>query len=95
MALATHTQTSFLPGAAQEVATGAASAQSMAIASKAVRLCATAACRVAFGANPTAVATSLYLAPNVPENFLVQPGDKVAVIQESAAGKLSIVELGS
>lgn len=60
-----------------------------------VRLCATVACRVAIGTSPTAIATSTYLAPNVPEYFAVYPNvDKIAVIRESADGKLSITEVG-
>lgn len=60
-----------------------------------VRLCATVACRVAIGSSPTAIATSTYLPPNVPEYFTVYPGvDKIAVIRETSDGKLSITEVG-
>ena len=82
------------------MAVGATSVQSAALSNKsdAVRLISTTACRVAFGAPgylPTATATSLYLAPNVAEVFAVNPSCVVAVLQESAAGKLSITEVTS
>ena len=45
-----------------------------------VRVHSSEACRVAFGANPTADATSMRLAPNSTEFFGVRSGHKVAVI---------------
>ena len=86
-------------GTAQEVTIGASSAQSTIIGTagqtpnKLVRLSATSACRiVTSGTNPTATATSTYLPANVIEFTEITPGDKIAVIQEAAAGKLSITE---
>lgn len=83
-------------GAAQEVTTGAASAASAAFGSQtyAIRLAASAACRYVVGdGTPTAVATSAYLPADWVEVVTVSPGQKVAAIQESGAGKLSVTEL--
>ena len=83
---------------AQEVTVGAASAQSSVIGTagqtpnRVVRLCATTACRIAVGTNPTATATGTLLPANVAEFTELTPGERIAVIQESAAGKLSITE---
>lgn len=84
-------------GAAQDVATGAGSVQSVAFAAdtKVVRLCATVACRYLIGTNPTALATSTLLPANWIELVIVpSPGTmKIAAIQEGSAGKLNITEL--
>lgn len=83
---------------AQEVTIGAASAQSTAIGTAGrspnlvIRIVATTACRILTGSNPTAVATSALLPANTVEFTEITPGDKIAVIQESAGGKLSISE---
>jgi len=80
-----------------EIATGAASVQSTALTAgaSAIRLACTSACRIAIGTNPTATATSMLLMPGEGEYFLVNGGEKVAAIQETAVGKLSIVEVQS
>lgn len=78
----------------QQVAIGGASVQSTAIGANWVRLCATVACRIAIGSNPTAVAAGTYLPANVPEYFQCYPTDLVAVIQETGAGNLSITACG-
>lgn len=86
-------------GATQELTVGATSVQSNAIGSlgqtpnRLVRLSSTTACRiVTSGNNPTATAASCYLPANVVEFTEISPGDKIAVIQEAAGGKLSITE---
>jgi hypothetical protein len=53
-----------------------------------VRLVATTAAIVSIGN-----ATSMYLAPNFPEVFLVTPGQSLIVAQFAAAGNLCISEL--
>ena len=61
-----------------------------------VRLVATSDCWVSFGANPTAAVAStaaILLPAGVPEYFWVYPGERLAVIQNSAAGSLNIAEL--
>jgi len=58
-----------------------------------VRLVATSDCYIAFGANPTAVVgASMLVTAATPEYFGVAPGEKLAVIQSSAAGVLNITE---
>ena len=58
-----------------------------------VRLCATSDCWIAFGPNPTVSATTGMLLPAMtPEYFWVLPGERLAVLQSSAAGSLNIIE---
>jgi hypothetical protein len=50
-------------------------------------------CRVAFGTDPTATATSMFI-PGLSEVYVeVVGGTKIAAIKESTAGKLNIVEM--
>lgn len=71
--------------ATQTVAIGGASAQSAAFNAntKFVRLHTDAICSVAFGANPTATASTARMAANQTEFFGVRPGQKVAVISNT------------
>ncbi|HEX8894459.1 MAG TPA: hypothetical protein VF783_14105 [Terriglobales bacterium] len=84
--------------AQQFLAVGAASAQSAVVqaATNRVVLSSTTACWVAFGANPTASAAagSIYVPANFPMPPIAVTGGttKIAVIQASAAGSLSIIE---
>jgi len=78
------------------VAIGAASASSTIFGTETfqIRLAATAACRIRIGdGTPTALATDTYLPADRSEYFTCTPGQKVAVIQEVGAGKLSITEV--
>ncbi len=79
--------------AAQSVAIGASSAASQVIAAEAARLCATVDCWVSLGTNPTATvgAGSVYLPANRELLMAGTAGLKVAVIQVSGAGNLSIL----
>ncbi len=79
-----------LPGTAITVNIGAASVQSAAVDSTVVRLVATADCHIVFGANPTAGSTDTLLLANQPEYFVFTPGQRIAVIQDSATGTLYI-----
>lgn len=82
--------------AAQEVAVGPASTVSTAFAgqTRQVRVAATVACRIRVGdGTPTAAATDTYLPANVVEYLDVTPGQRIAAIQETAAGKLSVTEI--
>lgn len=84
------------PSTTQVVTIGAASAATangVGAQTKEVRLIATIACHVAFGKTPTATTSSMYLAPGREEEFLIHPGEKVAVIQNAAAGSLYVTEL--
>lgn len=82
------------PGTSQTRTFTGTSAQSSAITAGVtiVRLFATQDCFVAFGANPTAAATSMFLAAGIVEYVGVTGGDKIAAIQSSAAGTLYITE---
>lgn len=66
----------------QQVAIGGASAQSAAFngSTRFIRVHADAACRLAFGADPTASAASMRMAAGSTEYFGVRPGHKLAVI---------------
>ena len=99
MAIRLRSGGQFLPtvkwGTAANVAFTGTSAQSSALGTTGgsnvlVRLTATAACRILEGSNPTAVATSTLLPAGVVEFVEVTAGNKLAVIQDSAAGTLSI-----
>jgi hypothetical protein len=72
------------------VAIGAVHAESAVIPADSVRLVATAACYVAFGAAAVATAASMYLPANVPEIFQFTPGELVSVLQVAGAGNLYI-----
>lgn len=78
------------PGVPQVVAYVGSSVQSAAIGGLVVRVVSTTDCHIAFGANPTATATSMFLPAKVPEYFICSPTDKVAVIQDAAGGNLSV-----
>ena len=84
--------------AEQFLVVGAASVQSAAVQATTNRvvLSSTTGCWVALGSNPTAAAAagSIYVPPNIPMPAIqVTPSvTKIAVIQASAAGSLSIIE---
>ena len=79
------------PGTVQNIAFAAASVQSAAIGSPLVRVAATADCHIAIGTNPTASANSMFLPAKAPEYLVCNPTDKIAVIQDTAGGNLSVV----
>lgn len=83
----------------QNIASGAASAQSTAVplGTLAARLNASVSCYVAIGANPVAVAGApcFRLAPNWPEVFAVRPGELIAAIQDGGVGVLNITWMTS
>jgi hypothetical protein len=86
------------PGTSQDITTGAASAtltNAFGNETYAVRLSATAAVRyrVVEAAGGTAVATDTLLPANWVEVITVTPGQKIAAIQEAAAGKLNVTEM--
>lgn len=70
------------PTASENVTVSATSSQGSVFlpATRLVRLHAVVACRVAFGVNPTASASSMRLAAGQTEYFGVTPGQRVAVI---------------
>lgn len=87
---------SYNTAAAQVVSYTATSAASgAAIGAGGVRLCATSACWVRFGASPTAEAAALnFLLPaNTPIELACKATDKVAAIRDAADGKLSVLPI--
>jgi len=61
-----------------------------------IRVIAQANCWIAFGANPTAAvggAGCILIGAYTPEYFWVVRGERIAVIQDTAAGTLNIAEL--
>ncbi len=69
--------------ARQVVSFSATSQQSAPFWGHYVRLFSDRPCRIAFGLNPVADATSTPLAAEAPEFFSVTPGQRVAVIERS------------
>jgi hypothetical protein len=61
-----------------------------------IRCVSTSDCWIAFGSNPIAAASTspcLLLPAGIPEYFWVYPGERVAVVQNAAAGLLNIAEM--
>lgn len=56
------------------------------------RMVSTTACYLAFGSNPTATSSGIYLPAGVVEVFGITPGEKVAALKVASAGVLSISE---
>lgn len=83
------------PGASQKVSFTGTSAQCtnpFAANVSILRVFADQDCYLAFGVNPTADSTGLFLPAGMIEYFGINPGDKVAAIQKSSAGTLYIME---
>lgn len=57
-----------------------------------IRVVSDVACFIAFGSNPTASSSTLFLPAGIVEYFGVLPGTKVAAIQSTSAGNLYIAE---
>lgn len=87
----------FAPGASQQLAVTAASAQSAAFAARtsAVVLFAEQDCFVTLGDNPTALAdgSHMLLPANETRLLKVKGGDRLAVIRRSTDGALFVTEL--
>jgi hypothetical protein len=77
----------------QVVALGATSAQSPALQARLAAVSASQNCWISAGANPTAAkaAGSFYLGTGQIMYVPLQPGWKIAALQDSAAGTLSII----
>ena len=84
-------------GAAQApITTSASSQQSAAFGAQTyqIRVCVIAnPCWIKIGDNPTATANDTLLPVNSIEYFTVTPGQKLAVLQQTGAGTLSITEI--
>lgn len=80
---------------AEKVAIGASStAMAAACTSEIVYVCATVNCWISVAAAPTATNSDMYLPANTPLHLkVVKDTDKIAVIQDSVAGSLSVVPM--
>jgi hypothetical protein len=84
------------PSTTQTISVGATSAATTNPVSSyinVVRLISTTNCHVVIAKAPTATASSMYLAANREEYFVIKPGEKVAAIQDTAAGTLYVTEM--
>jgi hypothetical protein len=54
---------------------------------------ATTHCHIKFGSSPTATTSDPRLAPNLPEYFVVTPGQKAAAIRTTTSGTLYVSEV--
>lgn len=84
------------PSTTQSVAyTGTAGTITNAVGgqTRVVRLVATSAAHVAIGGAPTATTGDVYLPADMPETFLINPGEKVSAVQVSAGGTLHVTEM--
>ena len=80
----------------QKVAVGATSAQSAAVGPQtyAVLLSCSTNCHILFGTNPVATTSNWLFKATDPGLILgINPGEKIAVIEDSAVGSLYIMEL--
>lgn len=85
-------------GVSDYITVGAASAQSAIFGARTfeIRVVSTTACHINIGSNPTAAATDnngIYLPANVVEYLHVTPGQRLAVIQDTAGGTLCVAEM--
>lgn len=89
-----HNFNAIVPGTVQVVAYTGTAGQSAALgtSTKLVRVIASSACHIKFGANPTATTSDIYLPANVAEYFGVTPGDKISAVQVASGGNLNITE---
>lgn len=79
---------------ADTVAVSGTSAQSTAFVSSEIYVCGNTNVWAVVGSNPTAVADAdgmIYIPAGVPLHMRVKVGDKIAFIQDSAAGHMSVV----
>ncbi len=59
----------------------------------AVRVVVTTAAHIKFGQAPSATTADVYMAANVPEVFICNPGEKVSAIQSASGGSVHVTEL--
>jgi len=83
-------------GVVQTVTIGAASApctNPFGSQTREVRVVCTSNAHVVFAATPVATTSDTYMTAGREEEFRVNPGEKIAVIQNAAAGVLYVTEL--
>lgn len=94
--MATSNPTTFLHGATHEITTSGTSTQtSIAVGeqTRQVRIATTADAHVVRGKNPTATTSDAIFFASSVEYMDIKPGEKVAAIQNSAAGVVYVTEL--
>jgi hypothetical protein len=74
-------------------ATAGTIANTVGTGTNAVRVIVTTAAYLKIGNNPTATTADIYMAANVPETFVITPGQKVSAVQVSSTGALHVTEL--
>lgn len=80
------------PGATVVVAYTDTAAVSAALAAHCVRVIATTACFLKFGATPVATTSDMYLPADVPEYFFISSGSKISAIRSATSGNLYITK---
>lgn len=85
-------------GVSDYITVSGTSAQSAAFGANTseIRVVCTTNCHINIGTSPTAAATDsngIYLPAGLVEYFHVSPGQKVAVVQDSASGVLCVAEM--
>jgi hypothetical protein len=68
-------------------------ANAVGIGTQLVRVLVTSAAHVKIGKDPTATTSDPLMAANVPEVFVIVPGEKVSAVQSAAGGTLHVTEL--
>ena len=89
-------KTTYYPSTSQTVTVGAASAattNAVGAHTSVVRLHADTDCFIAIAKAPTATTSDMFLPSGQTEYIRVHPGQKVAAIQDSAAGTLYVTEM--
>lgn len=72
--------------------TSAATANALGADTRVVRLAATTACYIAIGTTPTATTSNPILPAGAVDYVIVEPSDKIAALQVSTGGVLSVTE---
>ena len=91
-----NSATIYRPGTSQSITTGASSVPTTNAVdgqTYCIRLHATADLFFTLGAAPTATTSDVFMAGGATEYFQINPGEKVAAIQSSAAGVLYVTEM--
>lgn len=85
----------YRPGTSQGITSSGTSQQSSALSADAsiARVAVNQDTYIEIGSNPTATANSLMMPAGAIEFFAVNAADKIAVLEVSAAGRVSITEL--
>lgn len=72
--------------------TSAATSNAVGSETRVIRIIATTACHYIIGASPTATTSDTYLPANTFEYIKINPGEKIAFIQNAASGTAYVTE---